>query len=124
MVGRLEMLSADRQRKAEAAIASLVSRDSSERARAYRFLHEQGRYVEPIVRHVAKTTKDENVKALCRRLLLTDFVTDLRAAIHNAATESRSMPIRCSFGHNWRGCCARRVKTPRPVPRQGRARGA
>jgi hypothetical protein len=85
MVGRLEMLSTERQRTAEAAIAKLVSRDSSERALAYRFLHEQGRYVEPIVRHVAKTTNDEKVKSLCGRLLLTDFVTDLRAAIHNAA---------------------------------------
>jgi hypothetical protein len=85
MVGRLEMLSADRQRSAEAAIGKLVSRDSTERAHAFRFLHEQGRYVEPIVRHVAKTTKDERIKSLCGRLLLTDFVTDLRAAIHNAA---------------------------------------
>jgi len=79
------MLSADRQRNAEAAIGKLVSRDSTERALAYRFLHEQGRYIEPIVRHVAKTTKAEKIKSLCGRLLLTDFVTDLRAAIHNAA---------------------------------------
>jgi hypothetical protein len=84
MVGRLEMLAALRQRKAEAAVASLASRDSIESGRAYRFLHEQGRYVEPIVRHLAKTTNDEQVKSLCRRLLLTDFVTDLRAALHNA----------------------------------------
>jgi hypothetical protein len=85
MVGRLEMLSAKRERSAEAAIASLTSPDSSERGKAYRFLHEQGRYVEPIVRHVAKTTKNEHVKSLCGGLLMTDFVTDLRAAIHNAA---------------------------------------
>ena len=85
MVGRLEMLSADRQRSAETAIGKLVSRDSSERALAYGFLHRQGRYVEPIIRHVAKTTKDENVKTLCQQLLLTDFVTDLRAAINSAA---------------------------------------
>jgi hypothetical protein len=85
MVGRLEMLAADRQRKAEAAVRSLASRDPGETARAYRFLYEQGRYVEPIVRHIAKTTGDEQVKALCRRLLLTDFVTDLRAALHNAS---------------------------------------
>ena len=85
MVGRLEMLSADRQRKAEAAIASLASGDPGETGQAYRFLRDQGRYVEPIIRHVAKTTSDEQVRALCRRLLLTDFVTDLRAAIHNAS---------------------------------------
>ena len=63
MVGRLEMLSADREREAEAAIGKLVSRDSSERALAYRFLHEQGRYVEPIVRRVAKTTKDRDTSS-------------------------------------------------------------
>ena len=73
MVGRLEMLSAGRQRKAEAAIASLASRDPTIARRAYRFLYEQGRYVEPIVRHVAKTTKDEQVQSLCRRLLLDRF---------------------------------------------------
>ena len=85
MVGRLEMLAADRQRKAEAAIRSLASRDPSDTARAYRFLYDQGRYVEPIIRHIARTTGDDQVKSLCRRLLLTDFVTDLRAAIHNAS---------------------------------------
>ena len=85
MVGRLEMLSADRQRKAEAAIASLASGNPGETSQAYRFLRDQGRYVEPIIRHVARTTPDEHKKALCERLLLTDFVTDLRAAIHNAS---------------------------------------
>ncbi len=83
MVGRLEMLSAHRQRNAEAAIASLASSDPAETRRAYRFLYDQGRYVEPIIRHVAKTSSDDRVRSLCRRLLLTDFVTDLRAAIHN-----------------------------------------
>ncbi len=85
MVGRLEMLAADRQRKAEAAIARLGAGDSSESRRAYQFLREQGRYVEPIIRHVARTTRDEQVKALCLRLLVTDFVTDLRAIVHNAS---------------------------------------
>ncbi len=85
MVGRLEMVSALRQRKAEAAIAGFASGNSSEIARAYRFLFDQGRYVEPIIRHVARTTKDEKLKAFCGKLLLTDFVTDLRAALHNAS---------------------------------------
>jgi hypothetical protein len=85
MVGRLEMLTAGRERAAEAAIQSLASRDSAQSEAAFRFLHEQGRYVEPIVRRVAKTTRDEQVRAMCRRLLLTGFVTDLRAAVHNAA---------------------------------------
>jgi hypothetical protein len=85
MVGRLEMVSALRQRKAEAAIAGFASGSSGEIAQAYRFLYDQGRYLEPIIRHVAKTTRDEKVRALCGKLLLTDFVTDLRAALHNAS---------------------------------------
>jgi hypothetical protein len=89
MVGRLEMLSTARQRSAEAAIGNLASADQDERGRAYRLLREQGRYVEPIVRHVLKTTKDDQVRSLCQRLLMTDFVTDLRAAIHNAADGKR-----------------------------------
>ncbi len=85
MVGRLEMLSASRERAAEAAIRSLASRDPDQSGPAFRFLHEQGRYIEPIVRRVAKTTANEQVRAMCGRLLLTGFVTDLRAAVHNAA---------------------------------------
>ncbi len=85
MVGRLEMLSALRQRNAEAAIARFASGKPGEIAQAYRFLYDQGRYLEPIIRHVAKTTRDEKVRALCGKLLLTDFVTDLRAALHNAS---------------------------------------
>ena len=32
-----------------------------------------------------RTTNDENVRVLCRRLLLSDFVTELRATIHSAS---------------------------------------
>ena len=92
MVGRLEMLSANREARARAAIADLASPDSSARAQAFEFLRQQGRYVEPIVRHVAKTTTDAQLKSLCRRLLITDFVTDLRAALNNA---SDGKPINC-----------------------------
>ncbi len=92
MVGRLEMLSTARQRKAEAAIAGFASGKPGEIAQAYRFLYDQGRYLEPIVRHVAKTTRDEKVKALCGKLLLTDFVTDLRAALHNAIDGKPQIP--------------------------------
>ena len=64
MVGRLEMLSADRQRKAEAAIASLTRETTAANGRKrIGSCYEQGRYVEPIVRHVAKTTNDEKLKS-------------------------------------------------------------
>jgi hypothetical protein len=89
MVGRLELLTAERERLAENAVRSLGSHDPSKRQQAFRFLNEQGRYVEPIVRRVLKTTEDEEVKSLCRRLLLTEFVTELRAAVHNAADGKR-----------------------------------
>jgi len=85
MVGRLELLTAERERLAENAVRDLAGHDATTREQAYRFLHEQGRYVEPIVRRVLKTTKDDGVRTLCRRLLLTELVTELRAAVNNAA---------------------------------------
>jgi hypothetical protein len=88
MVGRLELLTAGRERLAENAVRDLAG-DSGKRQQAFRFLHEQGRYVEPIVRRVLKTTKNEEVRTLCRRLLLTEFVTELRAAVHNSADGKR-----------------------------------
>ncbi len=89
MVGRLELLSPEREQRAEDAVRDLASADPVRRREAFAFLRDQGRYVEPIVRRVATTTRDEGVRTLCRRLLLTGFVTDLRAAIHNAADGKR-----------------------------------
>jgi hypothetical protein len=89
MVGRIELLTPDRERHAERAIRDLASPDATSRSGAFAFLHDQGRYVEPIVRRVLKTTEDGRVKALCRRLLTTDFVTELRAAVHDPARGSR-----------------------------------
>ena len=94
MVGRVELMTPERERQAEAAVRSLADPDGPRRLQAFAYLREQGRYVEPIIRRVQKTTNDANVRVLCRRLLLTDFVTELRAAIHNAsdgtAAEHRS----------------------------------
>jgi len=89
MVGRLELLTAEREHRAENAVRDLADRDPAKRAQAFRFLHEQGRYVEPIIRRVVKTTKDEGVRTLCRRLLLAELVNELRAAVHNAADGKR-----------------------------------
>ena len=85
MVGRVELLTPERERQAEAAVRSLGDADESRRMRAFAYLREQGRYVEPIIRRVQRTSEDENVRVLCQRLLMTDFVTELRAAIHSAS---------------------------------------
>ena len=85
MVGRLELLSREREQLAEAAIEGLASPDASRRSAAFAHLRDEGRYVEPIIRRVLRTTKREEVRLLCRRLLMTEFVTALRAAVHNAA---------------------------------------
>jgi hypothetical protein len=85
MVGRLELLSKEREQLAEKAIEGLAAPDTTRRTASFTYLRDQGRYVEPIVRRVLKTTKSEEVRQLCRRLLMTEFVTELRAAIHNAA---------------------------------------
>jgi hypothetical protein len=89
MVGRLELLSPERERLAECAVRDLADQDPTRRQRAFQYLREQGRYVEPIVRRIAQTTQDQNVRTLCRRLLLTEFVTELRAALHHAADGKR-----------------------------------
>jgi len=89
MVGRLELLTAERERLAENAVRGLADHDPTRREQAFRFLNEQGRYVEPIVRRVLKTTKDDSMRTLCRRLLLTELVTELRAVVHNAADGKR-----------------------------------
>jgi hypothetical protein len=91
MVGRIELLSPERERLAEAAVHGLTSADRVIRERAFQTLRDQGRYVEPIIRRVLKTSSDEQVRMLCRRLLLTDFVTELRAAIPSAADGRRLM---------------------------------
>jgi hypothetical protein len=89
MVGRLELLSPGREQIAEQAVNDLAAGDAGAREHAYNVLREQGRYVEPIVRRVLSSTKDERVRTLCRRLLLTDFVTDLRTAVSRASDGSR-----------------------------------
>jgi hypothetical protein len=91
MVGRLELMTADRERRAEEAVKSLAASDSAERERAFGYLRDQGRYVEPILRRVVRTSQDEGVRRLCHRLLKTDFVTELRAAIHDASDGRRVM---------------------------------
>ena len=84
MVGRLELLTPERERLAEAAVLDLASTDPARRLAGFQTLQAQGRYVEPIVRRVLKTSGDEKVKLLCRKLLLSEFVTELRAAVKSA----------------------------------------
>ena len=123
MVGRLEMLSASRERAAEAAIRSLAAHDSAQSGPAFRFLHEQGRYIEPIVQaRVAKTTPATNQCEDVGRLLLTGFVTETprgRSAMRPTENCLNCQSPSCS-APTWPGCCARSVKIPRPGPRQTR----
>jgi hypothetical protein len=85
MVGRLELLTPEREREMSDAISRLSSPDAGVREAAFNVLREQGRYVEPMIRRTLQTSTDEQVRAICRRLLLTDFVTDLRTSLTNAA---------------------------------------
>ncbi|MBM3457160.1 MAG: hypothetical protein FJX77_01300 [Armatimonadetes bacterium] len=80
MVGRVEALSEERERLALQAVRDLSSPQSEVSARAFQFLREQGRYVEPVLRRVLSQTPDAATRLLCRRLLLTPFVSELRAA--------------------------------------------
>jgi hypothetical protein len=85
MVGRIELLTPERERAAETAIAGLASPNPQVRADAFAMLRDQGRYVEPIVRRALQSSSDEQVRTLSRRLLLTDFVTDIRTSLTSAA---------------------------------------
>jgi hypothetical protein len=89
MVGRVEVLTTERERRAEDAIRDLGSPDSIVREKAFAVLREEGRYVEPIIRRTLRRSSNERVRALCRQLLLTDFVTELRTALNDAATGER-----------------------------------
>jgi tetratricopeptide (TPR) repeat protein len=89
MVGRLEVLTADREKLAENSIQNLKSPSEQVRRDAFQYLRDQGRYVEPIVRRVLASTKDESVRTMCQRLLLTDLVTDLRSSLNSATNGSR-----------------------------------
>ncbi len=91
MVGRTELLTPERERRAEAAIRDLASSDSTVRQHAFAFLQDQGRYVEPIVHRVLKASTDEQVKATCRQLLGAEFVTELKAALKNAKNDPRAL---------------------------------
>jgi hypothetical protein len=89
MVGRVELLSEERERRAETAISKLASPDAAVRERAFESLRSEGRYVEPIVRNALRTSADEQVRTLSKRLLLTDFVTALRTTFTDATTGER-----------------------------------
>jgi hypothetical protein len=84
MVGRLELLTPARERAAEGAVLALASPDPARRLAGFETLLTQGRYVEPIVRRVLKTSGDPTVQLLCRKLLLAEFVTELRTAVRSA----------------------------------------
>jgi hypothetical protein len=86
MVGRVELLDRAREVRAEKAISALASPDATVRERAFETLRAEGRYVEPIVRRALQTTTDGQVRALSKRLLLTDFVTELRTSLTDAQT--------------------------------------
>lgn len=92
MVGRLELLTPQRERLAEAAVGRLASPDPAARLEAFRTLEAQGRYVEPIVRRLLASSKDEAVRTLCRRLLLAGYVTDLRGAVRSPVATKPAPP--------------------------------
>src|SRR6185436_15485600 len=58
MVGRMELLDAAREQRAEDAIRQLSSTDPARRERAFEALRAEGRYVEPIIRRTLRTTAD------------------------------------------------------------------
>jgi hypothetical protein len=89
MVGRTELLTPERERRAESAVRDLGSKEAAVRERAFAFLQDQGRYAEPILRRIERTTADPAVRSGCARLLQSYFVTELRSASQSATDELR-----------------------------------
>lgn len=89
MVGRTELLLPEREREVENSLRELTSQETTVRERAFKTLRAQGRYIEPILRRTLQKTQDEKVRSLCRRLLLTDFVRDLRASLNSPTTGAK-----------------------------------
>jgi hypothetical protein len=88
MVGRIEHLAPERERRAASAVRDLGSTDEATRTAAFETLRSEGRYVEPILRRVARETQDDRARALAQKLLLSDWVTELRTSLTNAADGS------------------------------------
>ncbi len=84
MVGRLELLTGDREARAVNAVRNLLASDAANQAKGFLELRSQGRFVEPILRRTARNTPDDRLRTACERLLQTRFVTDLRAPAYSA----------------------------------------
>jgi hypothetical protein len=78
MVGRVELLTPAREQEIASAVRRSSDTDTMRRAHALATLYAQGRYIEPILRRLLRVSSDPAVRAGCRKLLLTDWVNDIR----------------------------------------------
>jgi hypothetical protein len=88
MVGRLELLTPERELAVEKAVRELASQQPPVRERAFKLLRDQGRFAEPILRRLSRTGS-EDVRRRAQELPATEYITALRAAVNNAATGKR-----------------------------------
>lgn len=91
MVGRLEILTPEREQKIETATRNLASPDSAVRGQAFQSLRGLGRYAEPALKRVLTKTTNETVRLLARRLLTTGFVTELRANVSTTDPKEKTV---------------------------------
>jgi tetratricopeptide (TPR) repeat protein len=94
MVGRVEVLTPEREKRAEQALRDLTAPEAARREAAFTFLRDQGRYVEPVIRRVLRAAADPKLQSLCRRLLNSESVTDLRSALNDPAAGGVRRPAR------------------------------
>ena len=78
MVGRVELLTPTREQEVANAVRLSSDSDTTRRAGALTTLHAQGRYIEPILRRLLRTSDNPAVREGCRKLLLTGWVNDIR----------------------------------------------
>ena len=77
MVGRTELLTPEREQQVAQAVRQWAGTDSGRRETALNTLRAQGRYIQPILRRLARTTEDSAIREGCRKLLLTAWVNEL-----------------------------------------------
>lgn len=74
MLGRIELLTPNREQAAAKAALQATSNDANQRQAGQKQLRTEGRYLESILRHLHKTSSDTRVRVACEKLLKSSLV--------------------------------------------------
>jgi hypothetical protein len=88
MVGRLELLTPERELAVENAVRGLSSKEAAVRELSFKQIQSQGRFAEPVLRRLSRSGA-EDVRSRAQELLATEYITALRASINVASSGKR-----------------------------------